>query len=382
MQPLGVLYAQAGNGHRSAALAIREALSAPAALVDLLGFAPSWFRALFSRGYETLGERAHRPCEAVYRVTDRLREESALVRVLDRVSTGVLEPFRRFVEDNPFREILCTHFLPLPLLARLRAEGLYRGRLSVCVTDFGLHRFWVHPEVDRYFCASTSVAQQLADHRVPPERIRVTGIPVRRAFRELHRNLRRPGPASPLRVLFCASSIPERQVLRVLETLGGLGIPLRVCLVAGRSRSLLEKLRDYRPSPLLDLTRIGYASDLPQRMREADLLVTKPGGLVASEALCAGLPLVLTSPIPLQETLNARYLESVGAGHLETEAEGVARRIAWYREDPSRVIRASERALAAARPEAARNIAQALEEDFRLPGLPRIAPKLPEAVGA
>ena len=376
MESTGIFYAQAGNGHRAAALALREALGEPAPLVDVLGFATPWFRLLCSRGYEALGERAHGPCGVLYRATDRLRDESALVRLVDRMSLSALDPFRRYVADNPVRTALCTHFLPLLLLARLREEGIFGGTLAVCITDFALHRLWVHREVDRYFCANTSVARQLADFCVPLERIRVTGIPVRLSSASLHRSPR-PVPRDPLRVLFSAGSIPEGKVLRILDALGDLGIPLKVLLAAGRSPGLAVRLGRYEPAPSLDLQVRGFLPDLPRRMGEADLLVTKPGGLVASEALCAGVPLVLTSPIPLQETFNARYLEDLGAGFLEEDPAGVARRVAWYREDLSRLEAASRRARAAARPDAARTVIRTLRDAEALPILPRLEEATP-----
>ena len=45
----------------------------------------------------------------------------------------------------------------------------------------------------------------------------------------------------------------------------------------------------------------------------ADAAVMKPGGLSASEALCAGLPMLLIDPVPGQEELNMAYLTANGA---------------------------------------------------------------------
>ena len=40
----------------------------------------------------------------------------------------------------------------------------------------------------------------------------------------------------------------------------------------------------------------------------SDVILSKPGGLVVSESLAAGLPMVLFSPIPGQEEANADFL--------------------------------------------------------------------------
>ena len=47
-------------------------------------------------------------------------------------------------------------------------------------------------------------------------------------------------------------------------------------------------------------------------MAVSDLLITKPGGLTAAEALAAGLPMILTHPIPGPEERHVRYLGQNG----------------------------------------------------------------------
>ena len=55
-------------------------------------------------------------------------------------------------------------------------------------------------------------------------------------------------------------------------------------------------------------------------MLAADLIVCKAGGLIVSEALAAGLPLLLAEAIPGQETGNADYVIGGGAGVLANNA--------------------------------------------------------------
>ena len=58
---------------------------------------------------------------------------------------------------------------------------------------------------------------------------------------------------------------------------------------------------------------LGYTTEMPQLLRDADLFVGKPGGLSASECMAAGLPMVLVNPIPGQEVRNGDYLMEQGA---------------------------------------------------------------------
>jgi processive 1,2-diacylglycerol beta-glucosyltransferase len=97
-------------------------------------------------------------------------------------------------------------------------------------------------------------------------------------------------------------------------------------------------------------------------MARSDLLLTKPGGLVCSEALAVGLPLLLTCPIPLQETLNALRLEEAGAALFREKPEALAESLAVLLEDPGQLAAMGVRAGRLGRPDAADRIARLVEE--------------------
>lgn len=51
-------------------------------------------------------------------------------------------------------------------------------------------------------------------------------------------------------------------------------------------------------------------------MKAADVIVSKAGGLIVSESLACGLPMILFDVIPGQETGNANFVIENGAGTL------------------------------------------------------------------
>jgi 1,2-diacylglycerol 3-beta-galactosyltransferase len=55
---------------------------------------------------------------------------------------------------------------------------------------------------------------------------------------------------------------------------------------------------------------------MPTLMHAADGLICKAGGLVVTEALACGLPMMLVDVLPGQETGNAQYVVDAGAGDL------------------------------------------------------------------
>ena len=96
----------------------------------------------------------------------------------------------------------------------------------------------------------------------------------------------------------------------------------------------------------------------------ADLAVCRSGASTSFELLAAGLPSILI-PSPFvtadHQTANARHVERAGAAVVVPDAELDGRRLAFEVDrllgDPARLAHMSQAALAAARPQAADDIA-------------------------
>jgi len=58
---------------------------------------------------------------------------------------------------------------------------------------------------------------------------------------------------------------------------------------------------------------LGYAHNVNELMSASDVIITKPGGITTSEALCKKLPIIILKPIPGQEANNAAFLSAKGA---------------------------------------------------------------------
>jgi processive 1,2-diacylglycerol beta-glucosyltransferase len=101
----------------------------------------------------------------------------------------------------------------------------------------------------------------------------------------------------------------------------------------------------------------GFVSRLHELVSVADVVVSKPGGLTASEVLAAGRPLVITDPIPGQEQRNGEWLLEKGAAVRLMEPGDAPDKIAGLLADPVWMEALRQAALRAAHPEAAAVIA-------------------------
>jgi len=102
-------------------------------------------------------------------------------------------------------------------------------------------------------------------------------------------------------------------------------------------------------------------------MRVATLFIGKPGGLTASEAMAAGVPMVISSPIPGQEERNSDYLLENGVAIKVNDLTIVAYKIGRLLDDPERLQRMRASARRLGRPDAAQTIVDILLNHSVLP---------------
>ena len=60
----------------------------------------------------------------------------------------------------------------------------------------------------------------------------------------------------------------------------------------------------------------NFVENMPTLMHASDIMLCKAGGLIVTESLACGLPMILIDVIPGQETGNAEYVMAYGAGDM------------------------------------------------------------------
>ncbi len=363
-RPILILTASAGAGHTVAAWALHESFGRlapdiPVAVHDVLQSTNVFFRTLYAQGYLGLVNHAPNAMGWLYEATDRgnWRIRDGLRAGFQDLNTG--RALRHVLRRNP-RLIVNTHFLPAETIARQRR----RARLAVpqvtITTDFDTHRLWVQPPTERYYTATEEGKAYLATWGVAPECVRVTGIPIRAAFRSpLDQPRARAAcglaPDGRVVLLLCGGFGvgPAERYLRELLTLPTEVQPVVVC---GRNEALRTRLETLAQQAGRAARVIGYTDRMHEWMRAADLVVTKPGGLSTSEALACHLPLVVVNPIPGQESRNSDFLLENGAAIKVNNPRMLAYRVRALLDQPQRCRQLGEAAARLARPHAADTI--------------------------
>lgn len=367
-----ILSVSAGAGHVRAAEALRARASEAypevnAIHLDLMEWVPSVFRKVYAESFLYVVERYTEIWGYLYGRTDKpprgYSKTEELRKALERLNTA---RFMKMLLDLDPDQVICTHFLPAQLLSRKIRKGAFKLPVWVQVTDFDVHRLWIHSGMAGYFAAGEEVAWRMADKGIDPGTIRVTGIPIMPAFSA------KPDKAACAREL---GMDPARPILALMAGGAGVGAgaggggmdltaarllampgDFQVAALAGRNGKLLadlSRLAEAHPGRLFPM---GFTRTIERLMAAADVAITKPGGLTSSECLAMGLPMILVNPIPGQEERNADFLLENGAALKAYDAAGLEFRVRHLFENPRRLATLRAKALALGRPDAAGDV--------------------------
>lgn len=263
--------------------------------------------------------------------------------------------------------IVATHATPAGLMAHLAARGGLTVPTVGVVTDFVVHRLWVYSEIGTYCVAGETMRDFLAASGVPRERSAATGIPVDARFSapldgaaaKAALGLQAETPV----VLIMGGGVGLMPMADIVAALEGLETPLQLIAVAGRNEALRQQLAaltgELRHCTLMPL---GFADNVHELMAAADLLVSKPGGLTAAEALTRGLPMVIFRPIPGVEEANTGFLTACGAARRAETADALAATVRALLSSPEASTSMRAAALATGRPDAAEAVAKIILE--------------------
>lgn len=363
------LFSDTGGGHRSAAEAVIEALEqvAPGRLeIDLVDvfkkYAPLPLN-LAPAAYPGM-VRVPQMWGFGYRMTNGQRRARAI--------TGAAWPYirraaRRLAREQQADLIVSVH--PVMITAVLKGYGSSRPPFFTIVTDLvTTHALWYDRGVDRYVVPTEAARARALACGLDPARIHVLGLPVAQRF------CQPAGDPAALRaeldwpvdlpvVLLMGGGEGMGPVFETATAIAAAGGDFALAVICGRNRRLKRDLeaQDW-PIP----TRIyGFERRIPHMMQAADLLVTKAGPGTITEAINAGLPMVLYSRLPGQEDGNVTYVVEEGVGTWAPGPERAAASVRRWLHDPGALERAAAACRRIAKPAAAVEIARLIAAELR-----------------
>jgi UDP-N-acetylglucosamine--N-acetylmuramyl-(pentapeptide) pyrophosphoryl-undecaprenol N-acetylglucosamine transferase len=193
-------------------------------------------------------------------------------------------------------------------------------------------------------------------------RVRVVGVPLRRALREAFADAPEPAPDPQGRLCLFAfgGSQGARQINDRLRGAIPRLDPGRVRIVHQTGEADRERVARAWAEAGFDAEVVAFEPDMPARYRQADLVVCRAGAISIAELALAGRPALL---VPLahvgggEQFANARVLEEAGAARVldsrDLDQETFDRALLALLGDPAALRAMGRRAATLARPEAA-----------------------------
>src|SRR5262247_3011884 len=363
-----LLSASAGAGHVRAAEAIEKAFkqrkdsdSFEVHHFDVLNYTNKVFRHLYSQAYIDLVNKMPEVPGWMYDKLDTPWKNERRRLALDKLNT---RPFVKLLREYQPDLIVCTHFLPAEIVSWLKAKERLSSRQVIIVTDFDVHAMWLVHHYERYFVAMDEARAYLLALGIPAEKITVSGIPIDPVFavKKDKQEMRAKHGLAPDRttILLSAGGFGVGSVDALVQALLPLQHRAQIVAICGRNEELRKRLTRLaaraKPDATVILKPFGYTKEMDELMTASDMVLGKPGGLTTSEALAKGLVFVIVNPIPGQEERNSDHLlegaMAIRCNNLPTIGYKLDRLLA----NPERLAAMKANALAAGRPDAAREI--------------------------
>ena len=365
---VSILTANAGGGHLAAARSLAEALAGKARISFLRlmdDHSPFPFSS-FSAGYMPLV--TYTP--ALYRLVYRLGASRERLMFVQRMVYPLVR--RRLAAaisaERPDLWI-CVHPLQIEMPLWIMRENNCRVPFVTVVTDpITPPVAWFSPDVDLCVVATEPARAVALACGVPADRVRVIGLPIRRAFVEMRARSKQEvraqlglSPDRPLVLMTGGGAgmgrlLPNAQA--IARRLAAQTVPAQLAIITGHNRVLQRRLRaETWPIPV---TVRGFVDNMAEWLAAADLLISKAGPGTLAEAACLGVPVLITGFVPGQEEGNVAWTVQHGAGRFEENSDQIAALVAdWLRPGDPSLGQMAARARAIARPDASSEIAEA-----------------------
>ncbi|WP_325176788.1 MGDG synthase family glycosyltransferase [Paenibacillus alkalitolerans] len=220
-----------------------------------------------------------------------------------------LRLMQKLISDTTPDLIVCTHCLPSRLASLLKSRRLLSAPVVNVYTDFFINAVWGCEGIDYHFVPDLHMKQALITKGVAGARIFITGIPVHPHITESNND--RTAKGGRITALLTGGS----QGAGMMKALIGKTRPdgnIHYKVLCGKNNRLFSHLIHENYPHVTPIPYIESKAQMNDLYDEADVILTKPGGITVSECIRKGKPIVVYHALPGQEEINLQYLRSLG----------------------------------------------------------------------
>lgn len=306
-----ILSANTGGGHNSTAAAIAEQLKTQgigADVSDSLSYISEKVSDFISWGHSYV----YRKLPRLFGIGYRFEEKHTPRFIYNRCAKGAQGLYQKLCEG--YDAVICVHvFAGLMMTEVRKVYGLQLPTYFVA-TDYTCSPGVADLYADRYFIPHKMLLGEFIRAGIAADQLVASGIPIAEEFyrSEDRASVRRELglPQDQKIVLISCGSMGaghlDREAMKLFDQLPE---DTALCVLCGNNRKTYDALKENACDRLFV---VPFTEKVRSYMSAADLYITKPGGLMTTEALAKRLPMVLITAVPGLETRNYEFLTEHG----------------------------------------------------------------------
>lgn len=300
-------------------------------------------------------------------------EKSPIYKAFIKSGTSLIEDLvKNFKPDVA----ITTHAGATNIIAAYNATpkgGRETFPLVGIITDFGTGNFWPVHGIDYYVTPSQAMKFFLIHKGFPSKKIADLGLPLHPEYlRKIDKSkMYRKYKLDPKKKIVqfvmsgAAGTVYARNIAKIIEILSmnhAIDSPVQFAIGTGKNRELYEQVKVLKFHKRHTARFLGFMTDreMVEIMNIADLIVSKSGGLIISEALATNTPLLLIEPFWGQEKENAVFLSYHQAAYVTGNSLDAIRFLNLFVSQSDLQQDMTENTKRLARPESTRQISDLL----------------------
>ena len=231
---------------------------------------------------------------------------------LDRVAKYVM----RYLYHEKPDLVFSTHYFNTMSIAHIRKTFEIGPILVNYLTEiFDFDSYWYLKNVDHYIVASEQAEKKLLKKKFPRDKLYVFPYPVRRSFFDIKRDRQEVLQSLGLdngrkTLLVTLGSEGIGSIYRMIETLVKKRLPLNVIAVTGKNEQLRRQLeQDFGSSDReTRVVALGFQERINELIHASDFCFIKPGPATTWEVMSMKKPIIFFESAQLSENPNIKFV--------------------------------------------------------------------------
>lgn len=321
-----ILTAKFGMGHISVANSLKQDIlkfhkNASVEVIDYYEYTMPFMTKYIYDGFKMIIKHAKPMYNIFYMENDKPSTS------VDILSKKFAFEAKRLVEEKKPDVIISTFPIISQGIGYFKEKNLSDIPLITCITDVSSHYEWINDFTDKYLVSCEENKRELIRKGVDSEKIVVYGIPVAGKFKNMNQSFKATGKNNEIsnkkNNIVNFNMYTKKKELLIMG--GGMGMlpssekfyerldslnNVHTTIVTGNNRLLFEKLSGKYSNIIV----LGYSKNVDELMRNADCVVTKPGGITLFESIFSKSPIISFSTGLPNEVRNEDFIEENNIG--------------------------------------------------------------------